>query len=575
MAFLDRVKAVFGASTALAPVAANVPGAALAAPAPVASSFVTRVGGDLTSGSDGGKPSLVWGRYTVPMTYGYAGAATSLRGERNRRFAASVTEDLSDRNPTLSTIINESISSAVGTGLTLSSKPKADRLRITEAEANSLAHAIEQGFAEWCANPLECDFTGRHDFTSMVTAMYRAYGIHGEAVGVMEWERAPFGRYHTKLRVLDPRQIDVTKTCEDAQTKTLSGVAFDASGRWVGVWVVPYALGTQHVRGQSVFVPAVTPHGRTKIVHTFSLQEANQVRGKTPFVGALTPVKARETAAEFVLDNFLIQNQYPVTITSDLPANAALSKLEGEMHAGDIGALNTTNPNATTINPASQEWHVDRAKYYKTVKIGFDPGVVTPLMPGDKLEMKRAENPHGQYLNLDKSLARQAARASGEAYEVITGDFADTSYSASRLSMIPPHRTAMRRRREIVQRICQLAFECWLEEALERGLIDNPSPVPFYQDKSAYACAKWRGVGPIVGDRYKEVKADELELRLGLNTIEGALADRGLDFEDVLDQIAYERRAFEERGLPYPLSAAASGNDSLVYEEPSGRRAAQ
>jgi hypothetical protein len=59
--------------------------------------------------------------------------------------------------------------------------------------------------------------------------------------------------------------------------------------------------------------------------------------------------------------------------------------------------------------------------------------------------------------------------------------------------------------------------------------------------------------GKPTSDPLKTAQADILELNNGLCTLEEKLAERGLDFEEVIAQRKSEKEQLEAAGLPYPV----------------------
>jgi lambda family phage portal protein len=192
--------------------------------------------------------------------------------------------------------------------------------------------------------------------------------------------------------------------------------------------------------------------------------------------------------------------------------------------------------------------------------VQLQPGVISHLAAGDKLKLHRSESPNSTYDSFDKSLSREAAKSAGSSAEDASGDYSQTSFSASRLAMELPSRINDRRRAAIVKPFYQTVFASWLEEQMETGAIKLPDGAPeFWEAKDAYSNAVWRGKGKPTSDPLKTAQADVLELESGLTTLEAKLGERGLDFEEVIAQRKSEREALEAAGLPYlmPKTQAA------------------
>jgi lambda family phage portal protein len=217
-------------------------------------------------------------------------------------------------------------------------------------------------------------------------------------------------------------------------------------------------------------------------------------------------------------------------------------------------------------------------EFYKESKISAQPGVINHLSPGDKLKMNRAETPNSTFQPFDKSLTRAASKAAGSSYEDVSGDYSDTSFSASRLAGETPYRINVRRRASITERLYRSVFACWLEEALESGLIELPAKaVPFYAARDAYCNAKWLGLGRINPDPLKAAQAEVLEIENGLSTLTDALAQRGMDLEESIETRKVEMQMLKDAGLPPPAtkSPIVSTDDAGQDDPPPSKRKSQ
>ena len=102
----------------------------------------------------------------------------------------------------------------------------------------------------------------------------------------------------------------------------------------------------------------------------------------------------------------------------------------------------------------------------------------------------------------------------------------------------------------ITEAFYSAVFAGWLEEAIETGAIELPKNAPqFYAAREAYTEALWLGLGRVQPDPLKAAQATKLEIELGLTTLTDALAERGRDFEIVLEERKAERDQLREAGL--------------------------
>lgn len=502
------------------------------------------------SGHDGQK-SLVWTKYTAPiirggygMFYGTPGSEIS----RERPHVASVTADLLTSNPVIATLVEDLTTYTVGNGLTLSSRPDGDALGLTPEQSRELAAQIEKAWLSYVGNARECDASGRHGIHSQATAVFKSWLVTGEALLVIDSRAVPGSRTRTKTRLLDSRQLDQSITRSNADgSSVFQGVQFDKHGCLEGYWIRPATLGNVNSAAQAVFERAFTSWGRPRVVHILDLLMPNQIRGLSPLVAALTAAQAKGTLQEFTLGAAFTHTLVAATIESALP------------HAQAMQGLQVTEYGGAPQGESAADWATVRAEHYKNAPMSFKPGAVGHLARGDTFKLHRPEAPGTSYHPFDKALGRVAARAAGASASATSGDFSDTSFSASRLEMETPHRTVLRRRQAIVETFYAAVYNAWVEEMIESERIEIPKGAPrFWENPDAYCSSVWRGSGKPVADIYKQRMADVLALENGLTTFEEVLGADGKDLESHIAQRKVERQMFEAAGLEYPKPKSAA-----------------
>jgi len=521
----------------------------------VGGSFPLAPKADFTSGTDG-KPRLAWARYEGGLWgwHAWGGNVSTIasygsRHERERHHAAAIAHELATANPVVATLLENLTTTAIGTGLTLSAKPNAKALGISEEAARQLSHDVETLWAAWANTPHECDQSGRFTVHQLAASAFRTYLLSGEILAVLNAVRYRDARTRTKVCLLSPLQLDHTINGMRDGLHVWRGVAFDKSGRRLGYYLKSLPLGAMSIEPMAQFVPAQTSWGRPRVVHIFDPLDPQQVRGLSPLTPALTPAHERESASEFVLANFLLQTQFAMTVESDLPPAQALGGLEINHQLGGMD----------NFIKVRDDW-------YSKARLQPSPGTVNHMAPGDHLHFNAAKNPSATYSDFDKSLTRRAARAAGDSFEAVSGDYSQTSFSASRMAMALPGRVNARRRAAILEPFYRAIYRAWIEEAIETGAIELPEGAPeFWTNPDAYTCAKFLGEGAFEPDPRKAAEADVLSLENNLETLEDVLARKGKDLETHLAQIATERALMAKYGLTFP--GAVTTRDEVIDEE--------
>ena len=161
-------------------------------------------------------------------------------------------------------------------------------------------------------------------------------------------------------------------------------------------------------------------------------------------------------------------------------------------------------------------------------------------------------------------LIKQIGAAIGVPYEVIMKNFT-SSYSASRAAMLQAWEEFKLRRTWFARDFCQPVYETWLTEAVAIGRIEAPG---FFEDpalRAAWCHADWYGPTMSILDPVKDITGSALRVQYGLSTREREAAEMtGTDFEENLDQLAWEQARIRELGLPESnpevLAGAMLGN---------------
>ena len=522
---------------------------------------------DFDTGTDG-QLRTTWRRsYDSPLGFGWDAVGCSPyaiglggRVARQAARAAHVATELATSNPVIATIIETLTTNAVGTGLTLSSKPDVATLGIPAEMGRTISHRIETAWRAWSSSALECDATGRFDLSALAACFFKSWLVSGEGLAALEWKAVRGAKSRTKVCLLDPRQIDGTLFMSTSTGSTWAGVAFDGNGRLSGFMIRDVPIAGMEVK-PSRYVAAFTSWGRPRIIHAFEPIDPKQVRGLSPLVAALTPANERESLAEFSIVNALLQTQYALTIESDLPPQRAL------------GGLNAHEP-AEGGAAGMADFLAGREAFYGQTTIKMAPGVINHLPPGDKLKMNKVANVD-TFEPFHRALTMSAARAAGAMYEEASGDYSNTSFSASRLAQELPYRLTLRRRKLILERFYGDVFGAWLDEAIETRTIELPEGAPdYWKFRDAYRACRWLGIGRAEPDRKKAAEADALELELCLSTLTDALAARGIDAETHFEDLKAERALMQDAGLDkpfFPGSVTTQNRREYIEKEPAGQ----
>lgn len=263
-----------------------------------------------------------------------------------------------------------------------------------------------------------------------------------------------------------------------------------------------------------------------EVRHLFIRRRPGQTRGYTLFAPVLSSMKMFDglTEAELVASRMaaakmgFIVNKTPEAIE----AYAAKLKLLSQRQPGEEG------------DGEEGETHM----------IG-EPGVIDELAPGQEFEGFDPTHPNGAFAEFAKVILRGVSRALGTTYARFTGDLSDVNYSSMRQGELP-----VRDRYRALQRWWTIHFHRhtyrdWLSVALVSGKVRGVT-TRLVDDVSAH---EWKPRGWPAIDPAKEAGAIEQLLFLGLTSRTREAANRGENYEQIVDDLAEERRYAEERDV--------------------------
>ena len=182
----------------------------------------------------------------------------------------------------------------------------------------------------------------------------------------------------------------------------------------------------------------------------------------------------------------------------------------------------------------------------KDWQVKLEGGSIIPIFPGDKVAPFTPSRPNSAYGAFVENLLRHIGTGLNIPYELLLKDFSKTNYSSARSALLEAWRYFNGRRQWLSTYWATPVYELWLEEAVNKGLVDAPD---FYENRYVYTRCKWIGPGRGWVDPVKEAQACQIRMDIGLSTLEAECAGQGLDWEEVLEQRAWEKAKLAELGL--------------------------
>lgn len=461
------------------------------------------------------------------------------------------------------------IADMIGTELKLNARPDLARLGYDDAERAAWCRLVENDWRRWSWTPRECDIEGRATVQEMLDGAARYYLAGGEAIAVLDYMPAAMrqrygARSGVKARLVSPHRLSRYTSLVEGWDQ---GVYHDENGRPTHYRFKVSEGGIERDLDLPVMAGAIQ-----RIIHTMDRGTTpNSPRGISPMTPAFNVIAQSDQLADATLTTALIQAGFAATITSPEPSDVAFQALQQIAELDEEEVFDGAKDLAADLMAVWQQ-RMESLKS-KRLSIGGGASQVNHLGPGEKLEFHTAHTGGPQYDAFQRNLLREVARCLGVTVEGLTMDHSSASYSSTRMAVASVWPTIIRRRERIVAPIAQGIYEAWLDEAIAEGRL------PFKGGYRAFAAnrdlvvdSEWRGPPRPSADPYKDALAEKVRLETGTITIQEVWAERGLDWEEGLDQIAREHDRFEAMGVKSPFGRSTGGGAGPLGAAADGAR---
>lgn len=360
---------------------------------------------------------------------------------------------------------------------------------------------------DWALEPSACDADGCLDFYGIQQLVARTLFESGEClIRFRHTQVKRQGAVPLQLQVLEPDYLDSVKFEKLKNGGYIQyGIEYDANGGRVAYWMfkehpgghTPMALGMESVR-----VPA------EDVIHVYRKLRPGQARG----VPILTPSMMKANDLSEYEEATLVRKAAEACIT------AVVQTDDGDAAVGTV----STEQDGRRVEELS-------------------PGTVEYLGTGESITFNNPPASTGDKEFVNNS--RHAIAAGwGVTYEQMTGDLSEVNYSSIRAGMLDFRREVEQTQDlVIIPMFCRIVIRMWARKAELIG-------------KRIIMAERVRWTKPRFDwvDPSEDIKSETDELVTGRKSFSRAARERGITPEQLLDEIANDRKMFEKKGVPYP-----------------------
>lgn len=366
---------------------------------------------------------------------------------------------------------------------------------------------VEELFAEW-SEKKNCSMNQKLSFWDAQRVFVTRLLRDGE---VLVQKVANSGPWGFALHFIDADYLDedFNQINNATGNRIIMSVEVDEWGKPVAYWLTPPRLDylfqptTERRERERKRVPA------DQFIHAFlTFDDPEATRGKTAFHSALTAAKDAEG--------------YKIGVISS--ARAA---------AYSFGMLRPPMDD-------TEGFYGDAGQ--PPLEVALEPLTIQEIPPGYEFVQFDPKQPTQNHSQFYQSILQDLAMSLDLHYFSLSGDLASVNYSSARIGLLEERDVWKDFQKVVIDQFCKEIYSAWLEAQILKGTI---SP----NDAQAVSRPNWRPRGWQWVDPAKEVKAKIDAIKSGLTTYTSTLAEHGVDLEEHLQTITFERELAAQYGV--------------------------
>ena len=313
----------------------------------------------------------------------------------------------------------------------------------------------------------------------------------------------PFG---FALQVLEAEQVDDMYNGTNNGNRIIMGIEKDEFGKPVAYYVFKYHPGERGVTGnERIRIPA------DEIIHIYIKERASQTRGIPWGVAAIMKLRM-------------------------LSAYEEAEVIAARISASKMGFFTEAPEGVNYISEVDEE----TGELITEVQ----PGILEKLPPGVDFKPFDPGSPNSEFGDFVKAMLKGISSALGCSYNTLCNDLESVNYSSIRAGTIEEREYYKDIQQWFIDSFYEKIYPVWLEMADLSGQIKiNREEFERYLNVE-WQARRWDWVDP-----QKDVMAKVLELKNGLTTRTRILAEKGIDFEDILEELKREKQLAEKYGI--------------------------
>ena len=375
---------------------------------------------------------------------------------------------------------------------------------------------LERAFADW-GRIGSCTVDGGLSWVDAQRLFIETVARDGECFVLMVEDNA--NPYRFRLQFIDADLIDQDKNDASLANGNLirMGVEVTREGRPVAYWVKTRHPDDYQLGGAAPVREERIPADR--MIHAFRRDRIGQTRGVSWMATSMTRLKMLGGYEE-----------------SELVA--------ARISASKMGFF---------TSPTGDDYQGEGEGADGRIQMDVQPGSFEQLPAGVDFKPFDPQHPSTAFRDFEKAMLRGIASGLGVSYTSLANDLEAVSYSSIRQGLLEERDYWRTVQHWTIEHFCAPVYQRWLRQTLDAGVVNLPA-VKYDKFRSTMWVPRgWQWVDP-----RNEAEAQITAINNGLMTRTQALAERGLDIEDVLRERQAEDEMIAEFSITLPGGTASS-----------------
>lgn len=412
------------------------------------------------------------------------------------------------------------------------------RSRVRKADGSldsGLNQRVQDAFWRWTENGMTVD--GGLGWVEFWRLVVESWCRDGEFIAEFVT-----GRYRDGLALnpIEPDLLDDSLNTIYPQTgnEIRLGVEIDSAGSPVAYHFLTYHPGDSGWFSQRNSNRKYRRVPADKVMHLYIRRRIGQTRGEPPITPVVRDLKMLDGYREAELTNRRISASTMGFITERLSEGAS-----------------PNSPQAFADEKVGEGASAE-------LVIDMEPGVFRRLPSGLQVEKFEGASTSVDFAQFDGQIKRSLSMGLGISAFSLGMEIDKMSFSTARTIVIED-RDFYRGKQRMFMRLAKKIFDRWLTmHILSDGAQIPASRTVVIQENSVFRARGWAWVDPA-----KDTSANAEALRTRQTSLSRIASERGLDFDELLDEIEADEAALKERGLTLTFS---DGSVKKVTDDDEG-----